>query len=75
MQATADSRIVRIKGAINLIVAAVALIDIKEFPSRVISKCPAIKLAVNRTHSVIGRIKLLVISIKTINDIRAPGVP
>lgn len=31
--------------------------------------------AVNRTQRVIGRIKLLVISIKTINIIKAAGVP
>jgi len=53
----------------------VVLIDISELLSNVSSKCPAIKFAVNRTHSVIGRIMFLTISIITINDTRAVGVP
>lgn len=52
-----------------------ALIDIKEFPSNVSSKCPAIKFAVNRTHNVIGRIRFLIISIIIINDTKIVGVP
>jgi len=44
-------------------------------PRSVISKWPAIMLAANRTDSVIGRIIFLTISIQTINDIRATGVP
>jgi len=47
----------------------------RAFPSKVISKCPAIRLAVNRTHRVIGRIMFLVSSIITINDINTTGVP
>jgi len=45
------------------------------FPSSVISRCPAIIFAANRTERVIGRMILLIISIHTINDIRAIGVP
>jgi len=43
-------------------------------PKSVISKCPAIILAVRRMANVAGRIKFLVVSIKTINGIRAGGV-
>ncbi len=45
------------------------------FPKRDISKWPAIKLAVSRTHSVIGRIRFLTSSMITIKFIRATGVP
>jgi len=45
------------------------------FPRRVRRRWPAIMLAANRTDKVIGRIKFLVISIITINGIRAVGVP
>ena len=38
------------------------------------SKCPAIMLAVNRTHNVMGRIRFLVISIITMNGMRYEGV-
>jgi hypothetical protein len=48
---------------------------IKEFPNRESKRCPAIKFAVSRTQSVIGRIKLLVSSIITMKDMRARGVP
>jgi len=41
--------------------------------SNVINKCPAIILAVNRTDNVIGRIKLLVVSIRTINEANIIG--
>jgi hypothetical protein len=75
MQATADSRTVRIKG--TLILKRAPNVDSlnKEFPKRDIKRCPAIRLAVSRTHNVIGRIIFLVSSIKTINLIRAIGVP
>jgi hypothetical protein len=75
MQATADSRMVRIKG--TLILKRAPNVDSlnKEFPKRDIKRCPAIRLAVSRTHNVIGRIIFLVSSIKTINLIRAIGVP
>ena len=45
------------------------------FPKRAINKWPAIKFAVSRTASAIGRMILLVSSIKTINGIRMLGVP
>lgn len=75
MQATALSRTVRDTG-INII--GIMLCHLKAeraLPSSVISKCPAIRFAVNRTHSVIGRITFLTSSIITINIIKALGVP
>jgi hypothetical protein len=45
------------------------------FPRRVISKCPAIILAANRTARVPGRIILLIVSMQTIKGIRTGGVP
>lgn len=45
------------------------------FPKRVISKWPAIILAVNRTAKVPGRIILLIVSMQTINGIKILGVP
>jgi len=75
MQATADSKMVRIKGEIKPVTAAGALTAMSEFPNKVIKRCPAIKLAVSRTHKVMGRIRFLVISITTIKDISAAGVP
>lgn len=75
MQATAPSRIVRITGASIAIAMLETCIDIRAFPSKDISRCPAIRFAVNRTHSVIGRIRFLVISISTIKFISGMGVP
>jgi hypothetical protein len=75
MQATADSRIVSTRGIKTMALLVVILNDIRKFPSRDISKCPAIKFAVSRTQSVIGRIKLLVNSIITIKGINGVGVP
>lgn len=75
MQATADSKTVKIKGASSPKTVLMIEILIKEFPRSVIRRCPAIRLAVSRTQSVIGRIRFLTISIKTINDIKAAGVP
>lgn len=49
--------------------------EIMEFPSSVIRRCPAIRLAVNRTHSVRGRIRFLDSSIITMKGMRAVGVP
>jgi len=46
-----------------------------KFPNSESSRCPATMLAVNRTDRVIGRIKLLVISISTIKFISIDGVP
>lgn len=51
------------------------LIDGPLFPSKVNSKCPAIIFAVKRTARVPGRIKLLIVSIITINGINIVGVP
>ncbi len=45
------------------------------FPSRVNSRWPAIMFAVKRTASVPGRIRLLIVSIMTINGISIVGVP
>jgi hypothetical protein len=45
------------------------------FPRSVISKWPAIIFAVRRMARVAGRIKFLVVSIKTITGIRTGGVP
>jgi hypothetical protein len=44
-------------------------------PKRVNNKCPAIILAANRIARVPGRITFLTVSIITIKDIRAAGVP
>lgn len=75
MQATADSKTVKIKGpGIARGVVMLGRVS-REFPSKVISRCPAIRLAVSRTQSVIGRIRFLVSSINTMKDIRAFGVP
>lgn len=58
---------------------SVIIIDIfmviMKFPSKVMRRCPAIKLAVRRTHNVMGRIRLLTSSIITMNIIRIVGVP
>ena len=43
--------------------------------SRTIRRCPAIILAASRTARVPGRIRFLMVSIITINGIRADGVP
>ncbi len=75
MQATADSKMVKINGAIKYIVDTKGVRDTKALPRRVISKCPAIKLAVRRTHRVIGRMIFLVNSIATIKFINMGGVP
>jgi len=75
MQATADSRMesVREIGMDKMFWNTLRL-D-KAFPSKVINKWPAIKLAVSRTHRVIGRIMFLVSSIRTMSDINTTGVP
>ena len=39
------------------------------FSSKVSSKCPAVTFAVKRTASVSGRIRLLIVSMITINGI------
>lgn len=45
------------------------------FPSRVRRRCPAIMFAASRTARVPGRMVLLTVSIHTMNDISAGGVP
>lgn len=45
------------------------------FPRSVMRRWPAIMLAVNRTQRVMGRIMFLVSSMRTINLMRATGVP
>jgi hypothetical protein len=75
MTATAASKISRrICAEINT-VSNVCLIDGPLFPSKVSSKCPAIIFAVKRTASVPGRIKLLIVSMITMNGISIVGVP
>jgi len=75
MIATADSKINK------RICVIIRILSIKidkfnpVFPSKVISKCPAIILAANRTAKVPGRIIFLIDSITTMNAIRAGGVP
>lgn len=75
MTATAVSKIVRIRGTGIRKMEIEALIVSIAFPKRVISRCPAIRFAVSRTHKVMGRIKFLVSSIRTMNLMRATGVP
>lgn len=75
MKATAVSRTVNKTGIGKINTLTLNLIFIKKFPRRDINKCPAIKLAVNRTHNVMGRIIFLTSSISTINIINAEGVP
>jgi hypothetical protein len=75
MQATADSRTVNVIGIGIEILLNKGTIFVMALPNRDISRCPAIKFAVSRTHSVIGRMMLLTNSIKTMNIIKAPGVP
>ena len=47
----------------------------KAEPSRPIKICPVLRLAVNRTASVIGRIKLLISSIKHRKGFNGAGDP
>ena len=51
------------------------LIDGPLFPCRVSSRCPAIMFAIKRNASVPGRIRLLIVSIITMNSISMVGVP
>lgn len=50
-------------------------VNIENLDSNLSSRCPATRLAINRTARVIGRIKFLTVSMITIKDIRAIGVP
>ena len=45
-----------------------------KFLNKIISKCPATMLAVNRMDKVMGRIKFLMSSIRTMKFIRKIGV-
>ena len=56
-------------------VNSTCLIDGPLFPSNVNSKCPAIIYAVKRTASVPGQIRLLIVSLMTINVINLVRVP
>jgi hypothetical protein len=56
-------------------VSNVLLIDGPLLTSNVNSKWPAIMFAVKRTARVPGRIKLLIVSIITMNGINMVGVP
>ena len=51
------------------------LIDGPLFSSNVSSKCPAIIFEVKCTASVPGRIRVLIVSMITINGINVVGVP
>jgi hypothetical protein len=53
----------------------VCLIDDPLFPFRVNSRCRAIMFAIKRNASVPGRIRLLIVSIITMNSISMVGVP
>jgi hypothetical protein len=53
----------------------VCLIEGPLFPRRVNNRWPAIIFAVKRTANVPGRIKLLIVSMITINGISIVGVP
>jgi hypothetical protein len=75
MQATADSSTESVRETGMARVLPRILRFERALPNKVINKWPAIKLAVSRTQSVIGRITFLVNSIITIKDIRATGVP
>jgi len=75
MIATAASRISRRICAVISTVRRVCLIDGPLFPSRVSNRCPAIMFAVSRTANVPGRIRLLIVSIITMNGISIVGVP
>ena len=75
MQATAVSRMVRIRGPRIPIMMDVTVKCSMALPRSDISRCPATRLAVNRTHRVTGRIRLLISSIITMKFIRGKGVP
>lgn len=75
MQATAPSRMVRINGAAMNISMFVHGRVSMALPRRDISRCPAMRFAVSRTHSVTGRMRLLINSISTMKFISRTGVP
>jgi len=47
----------------------------KQFAIKDITICPALILAISRTVSVKGRIKILTVSIKTKKGVKAAGAP
>src|SRR5882724_7168375 len=75
MNDTAVSSTDSARGIVILGISMGSVIFVRTSPRRVISRCPAIRLAVSRTHSVMGRISLLINSIITINMVRMGGVP
>jgi len=75
MTATASSKVNRIIGVATIIGSInINLLDATWFPRRVIKRCPAIIFAARRIARVTGRIRFLVVSIRTMNGIRAGGV-
>jgi len=75
IRATALSKVVRIIGVILSRRWVVVGNPIIKLLSSDIRRCPAIIFAVRRTHSVMGRIRFLVISIRTMKFISIVGVP
>jgi hypothetical protein len=73
--ATASSKVSNKIGIITIIDPELrVLLAAIWFPKSVRRRCPAIRLAVSRTERVKGRIRLLIVSIKTINGMRRTGV-
>lgn len=75
--ATAISSTVNRHRSINAIKATMGVdsVVIVAVETRVISMCPAVRLAVNRTASATGRISTLIVSIIIRIGIRKLGVP
>jgi len=73
--ATAHSNINSIIWVINNRIIMYLIKDDPVFPKRVISKWPAIILAVKRIANVPGRIIFLIVSMHTIKAIKSEGVP
>jgi hypothetical protein len=70
MNATADSNTInKTKPVINNIRTG-GLLEVAGDLIKVIKRCPATKLAANRTDKVMGRIRFLTNSISTIKGIR-----
>lgn len=75
MNATAVSRIVSSIGVVPIISMFGLDIFIRNLLSKDMSRCPAVMFAVSRTHSVIGRMMILMVSTKTMKFISGVGVP
>jgi hypothetical protein len=71
--ATAASRISKRICALISTVKSVCLIDGPLFPSKVNNRCPAVMFVVNHTANVPGRMKLLIVSMITMNGWCALG--